>query len=112
MAEANIDFREIDTLKKQNLESPFIDHNPNGTIPMLTHGQTKVIGDGEAIFNYLVNSSPSVSQYFFHESQARKINEIMSYFTRTIRRVTVKLIQAVVLPKMFSQKRKSDNAKI
>lgn len=77
MASADIDFRQVDTLKKQNYESPFIDQNPNGTIPMLTHGQTKVIGDGEAIFNYMVNSNSAVSNYFFHDDQSRKINEIM-----------------------------------
>ena len=112
MASADIDFRQIDTLKKQNFTSPYIDQNPNGTIPMLTHGQTKVIGDGEAIFNYLINSSGPVSSHFSHDDQARKINEIMQYFTRTIRRVTSKLIQAVVVPKVFGQKRKTVPAKI
>lgn len=112
MAGADIDFRQVDTLKRQNLDSPFIDQNPNGTIPMLTHGQTKVIGDGEAIFNYMVNSNQAVSSHFFHEGQSRKINEIMQYFTRTIRRVTVKLIQAVVLPRAFNQKRRTDEGKI
>ena len=41
--------------------------NPNSTIPMLTHGQTKVIGDGEAIYNYLVNTNDQVSLTFVHE---------------------------------------------
>ena len=36
----------------------------------------------------------------------------MTYFTRTIRRVTAKLIQTVVNPKVLQQKRKIDNNKI
>ena len=86
--------------------------NPNATIPMLTHGHTKVIGDGEAIYNYLVNSSEEVSSHFFHDGQSRKINEIMAYFMRTIRRVTGKLIQAVANPKVFGQKRRTDDKRI
>ena len=69
IANADVEFVQVDTLAKQNLTSPFIDMNPNGTIPMLTHGHTKVIGDGEAIFNYLVNSCDSVSQHFLHANQ-------------------------------------------
>ena len=69
MASADIEFVQVDTLSKQNFEKPFIDMNPNGTIPMLTHGHTKVIGDGEAIFNYLVNSCDSVRVHFLHEGQ-------------------------------------------
>ena len=86
--------------------------NPNATIPMLTHGHTKVIGDGESIYNYMVNSCEEVSNHFFHEAQSRKINEIMSYFMRTIRRVTGKLIQAVANPKVFGQKRRTDDKRI
>ena len=79
---------------------------------MLTHGHTKVIGDGEAIYNYLVNSCDEVSTHFFHEAQSRKINEIMAYFMRTIRRITGKLIQAVTNPKVLGQKRRTDDKRI
>ena len=79
---------------------------------MLSHGTTKVIGDAESIFNYLVNSSEQVNDRFFHEEQSRKINEMLNYFTRTIRRVTARLIQAVANPKVFGQKRKVDDHKI
>ena len=57
----------IDTLEKENFKEPFVNLNPNATIPMLTHGQTKVIGDGEAIYNYLVNTNDPVRETFFHE---------------------------------------------
>ena len=92
IAGAEVDFMKVDTMTQQNFQAPFIDLNPNATIPMLTHGHTKVIGDGEAIYNYLVNSCDEVSTHFFHEAQSRKINEIMAYFMRTIRRITGKLI--------------------
>ena len=43
--------------------------NPNCTIPMLTHGSTKVIGEGEAIFNYVVNANERVSAHFNADDQ-------------------------------------------
>ena len=93
MAQAqDVEFIQINTLTKENFKSPFIDQNPNATIPMLTHGQTKVIGDAESIFNYIVNTNDRVSDKFFHEAQAKKIGEILTYFTRTVRRTTSKLI--------------------
>ena len=113
MAEAgNVEFIQINTLNKENLQSPFIDQNPNATIPMLTHGHTKVIGDAESIFNYIVNTDERVSDKFFHEEQAKKISEILSYFTRTVRRTTSKLIQAVVVPIVNQTKRRMDNKRI
>ena len=42
--------------------------NPTGNIPMLTHDETKVISDGEAIFSYLVNTNEQVRAKFFHEN--------------------------------------------
>lgn len=68
ISQADIDFMPIDTLQKQNFEAPFIDFNPNATVPMLSQGTTKVIGDGDAIFNYLVNTSDEVRAKFFHEA--------------------------------------------
>ena len=79
---------------------------------MLTHGHTKVIGDGESIYNYLVNTSEEVASHFFHEAQSRKITEMMTYFMRTVRRVTSKLIQAVANPKVYGQKRRADEKRI
>ena len=113
MAQASdIEFIQINTLTKENLKSPFIDQNPNATIPMLTHGQTKVIGDAESIFNYIVNTNERVSEKFFHEAQAKKIGEILNYFTRTVRRTTSKLIQAVVVPVVNQTKRRMDSKRI
>ena len=79
---------------------------------MLTHGQTKVIGDAESIFNYIVNTDERVSNKFFHEGQSKKINEIMTYFTRTVRRTTSKLIQTVVVPVVNNTKRRIDSKRI
>ena len=92
MSDADIDFVEINTLKKENFESRYTELNPNASIPMLSHGHTKVIGDGESIFNYLVNSSDKVSDHFFNIAQRRKIGDFLAYFNRTIRRITIKLI--------------------
>ena len=78
---------------------------------MLTHGHTKVIGDGGAIYNYMVNTSHEVRSHFFHEEQLRKITEMMTYFMRTVRRVTSKLIQAVVNP-ILQEKRRTDEKRI
>ena len=112
MAKTDIEFVLVDTLKKHNFEQPYIEQNPNATIPMLSHGSTKVIGDCESIFNYLVNTNEQVRTAFFDEKQSRKINELMNYFTRTIRRVTSKLIQTVVNPVVFDQRRKLNDAQI
>ena len=81
---------------------------------MLTLGATKVIGDSESLFNYLVNTDAQVNKHFCHEPQLRKISLIMTYFSRTIRRVTAKLIQAVVDPKFAEddKKRKRNDARI
>ena len=99
-------------MTEENLKAPYTDLNPNSTIPMLTHGHTKVIGDGGAIYNYMVNTSHEVRSHFFHEEQLRKINEMMTYFMRTVRRVTSKLIQAVVNPKVLQEKRRTDEKRI
>ena len=112
MAEVSTDFRLIDTLKKENMHADYTDLNPNASIPMLTHGHTRVIGDGEAIFNYLLNTKEDVQDKFFDEDQQKKINEMNAYFSRTIRRVTSKLIQAVVNPVVFGATRKVDDSKI
>lgn len=95
MAKAQFDFTLVDTLEQQNQQRPYIDENPNGTVPMISLGTTKVIGDSESLFNYLVNTNGDVSNHFHHTEQAKKIKEIMSYFCRTIRRVSAKLIQSV-----------------
>jgi len=68
MAGAEIDFVKIDTLTKENMQESYMELNPNSTIPMLTHGNTKVIGDGPAMFNYLVNSTERVAEHFSHEA--------------------------------------------
>ena len=75
--------------------------NPNSTIPMLTQGNTKVIGDGPAMFNYLVNSTECVAEHFSHEAQAKKVKEFMQYFMRSVRRISAKLIQAIINPKIL-----------
>ena len=80
MARASFDFVLVDTLEGKNKEKPYIDENPNKTVPMLSLGQTKVIGDSKSIFNYLVNTNAEVWQHFHHEDQAKKIKEILDYF--------------------------------
>ena len=66
--------------------------NPNSTVPMLTIGNTKVIGDSESTFNFLVNINNEVKSHFDHAEQAKKIKEILTYFCQKFRRVSAKLI--------------------
>ena len=86
--------------------------NPNCTIPMLTHGSTKVIGEGEAIFNYVVNANERVSAHFNAEDQKAQIKNLMQYFLRTVRRASAKLIQAITNVKVLNQKKSVNEARI
>ena len=95
MAKAQFDFTLVNTIEQENMKAPYIDENPNGTVPMLSLGTTKVIGDSESLFNFVVNTNNDISGHFHHSAQEKKIKEILRYFTRTIRQVSAKLIQAV-----------------
>ena len=58
-------FELVDTSKKQNLEKNYTDLNPNFSIPMITEGHTKIIGDGPSLYYYLVNKHEAVTKTFY-----------------------------------------------
>ena len=103
MADTEIDFELIDTIDGQNNKAPYIEMNPSATIPMLSQGHSKVIGDGISIFNYILNVDEKLSEKFDHEAQRNRVNEILHYFQRLVRRVTSKLVQVIVVPKVTNQ---------
>ena len=80
--------------------------NPNSTVPMITEGSTKIIGDGSSLYFYLVNKHPAVFEKFYAEDQALEIKNLMGWFQKIMRRVTSKLIRVVVNPKVFKQQTK------
>ena len=80
MADTQIEFELVDTLDGQNNKAPYIEMNPSASIPMLSQGHSKVIGDGISIFNYILNVDQNLSDKFDHEDQKHKIGEILHYF--------------------------------
>ena len=40
--------------------------NPNSTVPMLTIGNTRIIGDSASIFNFLIKVNNEVKSHFNH----------------------------------------------
>ena len=60
MSDVKVEFREINSFKEENFDPKYTELNPNSTIPMITEGQTKIIGDGQSLYYYLVNRLPEV----------------------------------------------------
>ena len=55
MAEVPCEFVHVDTFNQENMRDPYVQLNPNSTIPMITEGMAKIIGDGASLYYFLVN---------------------------------------------------------
>ena len=106
MSDVKVQFSHVDTFKQMNFEKSYTDLNPNSTVPMITEGPTKIIGDGSSLYFYLVNKHTDVFKKFYSEEQAVDVRMMMGWFQKTMRKTTSKLIRSIVNPKVFNQNSK------
>ena len=66
LAEVEAEFCLVDTLKHENESLEYQEINPTMTIPMITDGDFKLLGDGISIYKYL-GLNPKIKQKFFPE---------------------------------------------
>ena len=103
MSGVSANFQMVDTFTQKNFDKEYTDLNPNSTVPMITEGPTKIIGDGSSLYFYLVNKHSPVFQKFYAEDQAVDVRMMMGWFQKTMRKTTAKLIRVIVNPKVFKQ---------
>ena len=60
MSEVPHKFELVDTFNQDNLRDPYVELNPNSTIPMITDGMAKIIGDGASLYYFLVNKHAKI----------------------------------------------------
>ena len=65
MAGVTHEFILVDTFNQDNLRDPYVQLNPNSTIPMITDGMAKIIGDGASLYYFLVNKHAKIKQQFY-----------------------------------------------
>ena len=99
MAEVPCEFVLVDTFNQENLRDPYVQLNPNSTIPMITDGIAKIIGDGASLYYFLVNRHAKIKQAFYAVEQDTEIRHMMTWFQRTMRRTTSKLIRQILNPR-------------
>ena len=52
----------VDSLKLQNKAEPYLSVNPSGTIPTITSGDYKVIGNFISFYMFLTSTQPSLKE--------------------------------------------------
>ena len=67
MAEVEVGFMLVDTFRKQNENQDYREVNPTMSIPMITDGPWKIIGEGISVYTYLMNSYPKIKARFYSE---------------------------------------------
>ena len=80
MSSVKAEFSHVDTFKQENFNKSYTDLNPNSTVPMITEGPTKIIGDGSSLYFYLVNKHTEVFKKFYAEEQAVDVRMMMGWF--------------------------------
>ena len=65
MAQIDFEFVIVDTFNQDHRRKPYFDLNPSSTIPMITQGTTRIFGDNESLFFFLINSFERVAALFF-----------------------------------------------
>ena len=81
------------------MRAPFIDLNPNATIPVITNDHVHVLGDSESLFFFLINSEERVREAFYPASQVKEIAVMLEWFKTTMRKSTAKLIRTAMSKK-------------
>ena len=84
------------------MRAPYIDLNPNATIPVITNDKVHVLGDSESLFFFLINSDERVRQIFYPASQVKEIKVMLEWFKTTLRKSTTKLIRTAMSKKQES----------
>ena len=107
-----VEFKLVDTLKKENMSQDYKQRNPNMTVPIIAKGSQNYIGSGDTLLNLLIQISPKIEETFFWIDQSKSIQSHMSYFQRVVRRNTGKLIQCVVLNKIENKKKDEKKIKV
>ena len=72
------------------------------SIPMITDGPWKIIGEGIAVYTYLMNSYPKMRAQFFSEEQESQINDVFRHFMTKVRKTTTQLIRCIANKKVFN----------
>ena len=67
LSEFQVDYNEIDTLQKVNLSENYSKINPTQSVPMITDGRYKIIGDGHAMYKFMVYNYKSIKRHFHVE---------------------------------------------
>ena len=101
-SKVHINFVLIDTFKKENYSPKYQEMNPNSTVPTIvddTH--TVVIGNTQSLYKYVLNKEPHVKNALYAEAQDKQIEEMLTWFDKQMRRVSSKIIRAVVNPLVF-----------
>ena len=60
LAKEDHEFILIDTLKQENYAEAYREKNPNMTIPMIVYAGKYYIGQGDSLFNLLIQTCPNV----------------------------------------------------
>ena len=108
MADQEVDFVLIDTLKRENEAEDFRAKNPTQAIPMLTDGNYKILGDGVSIYNFLLMNYPAVKSRFYNSAQKDRVEGLVRHFLTKVRKVTSALIREVALKKVLEKNQQID----
>ena len=102
MAEVQVAFTLVDTFQKQNENRDYTEVNPTMSIPMITDGPWKILGEGISVYTYLMNSYPKIKAMFYSEDQESQINDVFRHFMTTVRKTTTQLIRCIANKKVFN----------
>lgn len=103
MAGVVADFKIVDTFQGQHKEEAYTSENPASSIPMITHGNFKILGEGASIYSYLVQKFPEVRTMFYNEEQTQVAQAMFSHFMTSVRKTTKSMIRRVTNTKVFKK---------
>ena len=112
MAEIQHEFRLVDSFQRQNLTQSYRVANPTQSIPMITDGLWKIIGQSQTSYEFLVEHYPNVKKKFFSPEQANSINENFIFLDSEFRRVSGYLTQTIVNKKVHCSSKPYDLRKL
>ena len=95
-------FTNIDTFVGKHMESPYINLNPLGQIPLLEDNQYHVMGSTQIFVRYLTQSKSQIKALMPVEHTA-KIEQHLNWFSSVLRPATRRLVRVLIGEKAFSE---------
>ena len=103
MSGASAAFTVVDIFARENESEAYLQLNPSGTVPILTHGNFKVLGDSDSTYTYLIKKLPEVNSMFYNEEQASDAQAIFSHFLTKVRKTTRSMTKRIFNAKVFKK---------